>query len=43
VGSGQIRADYEVSAKGQSFDAFQVATGTLAAWDAFLAAHGLRP
>jgi hypothetical protein len=43
VASGQIRADYEVSADGQTYDAFEIATRALVDWDAFLTVHGLLP
>ena len=37
----RISARYEVSSDGNTYDAFEIATRALAAWDAFLRSHGL--
>jgi len=39
----RISATYEVSSDGNTYDAFEIATRALAAWDAFLTSRGLLP
>jgi len=39
----RISATYEVSSDGNTYDAFEIATRALTAWDAFLTSRGLLP